>query len=179
MSALHPNGAAASGPDAVRHFEQAFGGAPVTVGRARRFVRQVLAEHCDGAVPAETCDDAAVCVSELAANAVRHTRSGGPDGSYRVVVETGPGGRVHVEVRDQGADGVPRVRPDGAGVECGRGLWMCARLGVLGYSPDPPRSPDPAGRRVWVDLPHPAPVPASGVSAGVAGGAHGPDGGRR
>lgn len=163
MTAPHPTDqhrtgpAGPAGPDAaVRHFERAFAGEPVSVAEARRFVRQAL----DGVAPASVCDDAAVCVSELATNAVRHTRSGEADGGYRVVLETGPGGRVHVEVCDQGADSVPQVLL--GGTESGRGLWMCACLGVVGYSPD--RSPD-AARRVWVDLPHPAAGLVGGLGA--------------
>lgn len=168
---------------AIGHFEQAFAGRPQTVALARRFVRQVLDEQVrGGVVAAGTCDDAQLCVSELAANAVRHTRSGGPDGSYRVIVETGPGGRVHVEVCDQGGtDAVPQVLLGGA--ESGRGLWTCAALGVFGASRD--RSArrrgvdqpgDRPGCRVWVDLPRPAgPDPSPPLVAA----AHGADGSER
>jgi len=181
----------------VRHFEQAFAGQAGTVGLARRFVRLVLDDQVrGGVVAAGTCDDAQLCVSELAGNAVRHTRSGGPDGSYRVIVETGPGGRVHAEVRDQGGAGtIPQVLGGGAEPdrESGRGLLTCAALGVFGASRDRPagrsgdraddRAGDPAGCRVWVDLPHPAdpdPSPSLSPSPLLAGAvAHGADGSER
>jgi anti-sigma regulatory factor (Ser/Thr protein kinase) len=181
-----PVSTAATATAAVRHYEQRFAGLPQTVGLARRFVRQVLDDQVrGGTIAAGTCDDAQLCVSELAGNAVRHTRSGGPEGSYRVIVETGPGGRVHVEVRDQGgADTLPQVLL--GGIESGRGLWTCAALGVFGASRDrygeqAGGQADRPGSRVWVDLPHPAspdplPAPPGPAAPGVA---HGADGSER
>ncbi|MFI6522620.1 ATP-binding protein [Spirillospora sp. NPDC050679] len=145
-------------------------GRPRTVADARRFAAQALAQV--PGLPAGTCDDAVTCVSELATNAVRHT-AGRP---YQVSVEADLAhdpGRVRVEVADGGhqddheyapgqASGcvsgrVPEVLLGGA--ESGRGLWICASLGVLTCS-----RTARGGWRVAVTLPHPngsgpAPVP--------------------
>ncbi|MFI0453717.1 ATP-binding protein [Actinomadura sp. 6N118] len=131
--------------DTPQHYEAAFPGDPRMVAQARRWTREALA---GAGVPDELVCDALTCVSELATNATRHTASGEPGGKYRVVVEVA-GGRVHVEVVDQGGAGTPEVLLGGG--ESGRGLWICARLGVVRYSPIPS-----GGHKVAVDLTHPA-----------------------
>lgn len=146
------------------HFEAAFAGDDLrTVAEARRWTRQALAEV---GLPDDTVCDALTCVSELATNAARHTASGRPGGKYRVVIEVA-GRQAHVEVVDQGGDQAPDVRLGGA--ESGRGLWICAQLGVLCHAAVPS-----GGRRVWVDLPHPAQA-----ASGLVNDAHAPDGGER
>ncbi|MFF5325326.1 ATP-binding protein [Janibacter hoylei] len=145
------------------HFESVFAGDDLrTVAEARRWTRQALA---GAGLPDGTVCDALTCVSELATNAARHTASGRPGGKYRVVIEVN-GRRAHVEVVDQGGDGAPDVRLGDA--ESGRGLWICATLGVLQHAAVPS-----GGRRVWVDLPHPQAV------SGLVNDAHAPDGGGR
>ncbi|CNF62844.1 Uncharacterised protein [Mycobacterium tuberculosis] len=146
------------------HFEAAFAGDDLrTVAEARRWTRQALAR---AGLPDGTVSDALTCVSELATNAARHTASGRPGGKYRVLIEVA-GRQAHVEVVDQGGDGVPDVRLGAA--ESGRGLWICATLGILQYAAAPS-----GGRRVWVDLPHPVPA-----ASGLVNDAHTPDGGGR
>ncbi|GAA2576763.1 ATP-binding protein [Actinomadura fulvescens] len=134
--------------DAPQHYEAAFLGEPGTVAQVRRWTRQALAS---AGVPDELVSDALTCVSELATNATRHTASGRPGGRYRVVVEVRPvaSGQVHVEVVDQGGSGIPQVLLGGG--ESGRGLWICAALGIVQYTAVPS-----GGLRVSVDLPHPA-----------------------
>ena len=66
------------------------------VSRARAFVAQFLGGH-------PVADDAVLLVSELAANACAHSASGQPGGMFMVRVEAGEGGRVYVEVEDQGS----------------------------------------------------------------------------
>jgi anti-sigma regulatory factor (Ser/Thr protein kinase) len=140
-----------------QHYETAFAGDdPRTVAQARRWTRQALAE---AGLPDGLVCDAEMCVSELATNATRHTASGQPGGKYCVVVEVLQG-RAHVEVVDQGSERRPDIQLGRS--ESGRGLWICARLGVLQYAAAPS-----GGRRVWVDLPHPV---AAGPSAHSADG---------
>ena len=78
--------------------------------------------------PGHPCgDDAALLVSELFGNSVRHSGSGVAGGMVTVAVTDGDG-LVRVEVTDRGGPGVPRLRPAGAGAEGGRGLELVAAL---------------------------------------------------
>jgi anti-sigma regulatory factor (Ser/Thr protein kinase) len=102
------NGAA---PSDVR-WAKTYKGLPDTVREARHDVRAIL-----GSCPTVIADDVQSVVSELAANAVRHSRSGGDGGTYTVrvshqVTEKVP--YVWVEVEDQGSpawDGILRPEP--------------------------------------------------------------------
>lgn len=79
------------------------------VGRARRFLAAIL-DDCPQA------QDAVLCLSELAANAVLHSRSCRPGGQFTVRVGRAPD-RLTVEVTDEGG---PWLAPGGG---CnGRGL---------------------------------------------------------
>jgi anti-sigma regulatory factor (Ser/Thr protein kinase) len=110
-------------------YETRFAGEPVSVGQARAFVRQVLGEVPD--VAATAVCNAEICVSELATNAIDHTRSGHPGGKYRLVVKV-DGPFVEIGVEDQGReDGArPQIRRGWSVEESehGRGLWMVAQL---------------------------------------------------
>jgi serine/threonine-protein kinase RsbW len=68
---------------------------PEQVGQARRFLALAL-EGCPVA------DDAVLCLSELAANSVLHSRSRTPGGTFTVCAEVRDGDYVRVEVRDEG-----------------------------------------------------------------------------
>jgi anti-sigma regulatory factor (Ser/Thr protein kinase) len=99
--------------------------------------------------------DAVLLADELAANAVQHSRSRGPGGTFTVTVEACPGHWVRVEVADDGGPGVPHLADDGASTSnstgnkaSGRGLQIVTALagewGVAG---------DATGRTVWFVLP--------------------------
>ena len=90
---------------------------------ARAFTAGVLG-------PGHPCgDDAALLVSELFGNSVRHSGSGAAGETVTVAVRAA-GGVVRVEVTDRGGRGVPQLRACGGEAEGGRGLglgwWRCA-----------------------------------------------------
>ncbi len=88
---------------------------------ARAFVSAVLG-------PGHSCgDDAALLVSELFGNSVRHSRSSDPGGTVTVAVRAGDG-VVRVEVTDRSGPGVPGLRPADGNAEGGRGLELVAGL---------------------------------------------------
>ena len=95
-------------------------GVPESVREARTVVRSYL-----GADPA--AEVAALAVSELATNAIAHTRSGLPGGTFAVSVHRGDGGVV-VSVRDAGARGAPVLTEPTPRAEHGRGLRVIAAL---------------------------------------------------
>jgi serine/threonine-protein kinase RsbW len=72
-------------------------------------------------------DDAALMVSELFGNSVRHSRSGAAGGTVTVAVRTGDG-VVRVEVTDRGGPVVPGLYSAGGDAEGGRGLQLVAGL---------------------------------------------------
>lgn len=114
----------------------AFLATPSQVSCARRFLAELL-----GSSP--LLDDAVLCLSELATNAVRHSASRQPGGRFLVRATAGPVS-VRVEVTDAGGrwDG----RPDHAG-RSGRGLAIVAALaagwGITG---------DDSARTVWFEI---------------------------
>ena len=88
---------------------------------ARAFVGGVLG-------PGHPCgDDAALLVSELFGNSVRHSRSGAAGGTVTVAVSAGDG-IVRVEVTDRSGPEAPELRSAGADAEGGRGLQLVAGL---------------------------------------------------
>jgi anti-sigma regulatory factor (Ser/Thr protein kinase) len=96
---------------------------------ARAFVTAVLG-------PGHPCgDDAALLVSEMFGNSVRHSGSGAPGGTVtvtvtvavRVAVRAG-NGVVRVEVSDRSGPGVPELDRAGRDAEDGRGLELVAVL---------------------------------------------------
>lgn len=114
-------------------------GHPREVGTARRWLAGLLGEH-----PA--AGDALVVLSELAGNAVVHSGSRLPGGTFSVLAEA-DAGSVRIEVKDRG--GAWRAAPGGAGEPAagdpaagdgqgGRGLAIVAALssdwGVTGDS---------------------------------------------
>ncbi|UXY21937.1 ATP-binding protein [Streptomyces cynarae] len=118
---------------------RAFPGVAEQVANARHFVAALL----DGHGPV---DDAVLVVSELAANAVRHSLSGKVGGWFLVVVGFGDD-HVRIEVVDEGGERVPHLCDVTSQEEGGRGLLMiasCAKdWGVKNW---------PNGRCVWADL---------------------------
>ena len=98
-----------------------FPGRPEQVAQARRFVARVL----------DTCpvvDDALLCASELASNAIRHTRSG-RSGKFQVLVWRGRASAC-VAVLDDGSDTIPAPTPGAPGglAESGHGLLTVQAL---------------------------------------------------
>ena len=100
----------------------------VTVaGRAER-VRVARAFTAGVLGPGHPCgDDAALLVSELFGNSVRHSGSGAAGETVTVTVRAA-GGVVRVEVTDRGGSGVPQLRPFDGEAEDGGGLGLVAEL---------------------------------------------------
>ena len=136
-------GSAASGTaaptPATRSLRRTFRGEPDQVPLARDFVfRYLNGRHC----PAEAVQDILVCATELAANAVLHSRSGLPGGHFSVEVVCA-GQSARVAVADSGGPWAERGH-GGIDAECGRGLHvvsaLSADLGITG---------DASGRMAW------------------------------
>jgi anti-sigma regulatory factor (Ser/Thr protein kinase) len=125
----------------VSSWSRYFPGRADQVAQARLFVASVLA----GRPEAEA---AALVVSELSTNAVRHTASGGPDGLFAVTVRR-EDDRATVTVQDMGAAGEPAIRTPDADVpeESGRGLLLVAAV-----SKDWGAARNRLGWQVWAEL---------------------------
>src|SRR5262249_12583109 len=75
----------------------------------------------------------AACVSELAANAISHTRSGQPGGTFTVSVHDG-GDTARIAVTDASSTAAPRARGPRPASRRGRGLAIVAALSAAwGY----------------------------------------------
>jgi DNA-binding response OmpR family regulator len=109
---------------------------PVAPSEARRVVRDVLLHWGYG----DLLDDAALVVSELVTNAVRHA------GSASIVVVNRTEGGIRVEVRDEGP-GAPDLAPSPTDAEHGRGLMIVAALATAWGVED-----DETSKTVWVEL---------------------------
>jgi anti-sigma regulatory factor (Ser/Thr protein kinase) len=122
------------------------------VPEARRFAGELLA-----GCPAR--EVLLVCVSELCANAIRHTASGN-GGAFIVEVACPHDGVARVAVTDEGGLSVPAVgRPD-VMAEGGRGLALVAACtSRWGYADAYP------GRTVWAEATWPVPVPTPGQAS--------------
>ena len=105
-----------AGPPATAACTRSFPGLPESVGAARSWVAGFLPGS-----PA--ADDAVLMTSELVTNAVVHSASGLPGGTFTVSVRAGDGS-VRVDVTDQGE--APRRPPAPAGL--GRGLFIVSQL---------------------------------------------------
>ena len=109
---------------------------PASAGVARELVTWQLRDwHID-----DLCDDAALIITELVANAIRHART-----DLELRMRHIQGG-VRLEVRD-GSSLMLQPRQAAASAENGRGLELVnalsARYGV---------ESDEAGKRVWVEM---------------------------
>ena len=118
-------------------------GEPPLVGRARSWVAELL--------PAcAPLDDLLIFTSELATNAVTHTRSGHPGGRFTVEVTWSPQA-ARVVVGDQGSHEVPAIAASAgdqaAFLQSGRGLLLIDTLsaawGIAG---------DATARWLWADV---------------------------
>lgn len=124
---------AAAAPPAIA---RVFPGGAGQVREARRFLAGLL-----GGCPA--ADDALVCVSELATNAMLHSRSGLPGGRFTVTA-TVRAGSVRVEVADEGGPWGQERAGDG---QSGRGLLIVGELASRWG-----REEAGAGRTVWFEI---------------------------
>lgn len=152
-AAGRPQGLGASagaGPDqaaAERRFRFELAAHPGSPAQARRLTRARLTGW---SVCEDTCDTAALVVSELVTNAIVHTASD------MVVCELHDGDDlVRIAVRDQGcAPGEPHPSPQRPEEEHGRGLILvealCHSWGAQEHGP---------GLLVWADLPRKADAP--------------------
>ena len=100
--------------------EQSFPGIPESASAARRFVAARVTERA-------LAHAAALVVDELACNAIRHSRSGLPGGTFTVCVEVAQTW-LRVGVADQGGAGTPMVRQVSADADDGRGLSIVDAL---------------------------------------------------
>ncbi|MEV0592375.1 ATP-binding protein [Nonomuraea cavernae] len=132
MIDLHPGGLV---------WRRTFPGAFDQIPDARHFTRFLLADS-----PRQ--DDAEQIVAELAANAVQHSSSGRPHGTF-IVELTRTTATITIAVYDCGWGGVPRFgTPCRTNAERGRGLAVVAALAdQVGYEGD-----DAIGHRVWAKI---------------------------
>lgn len=104
---------------------------------ARRATRALLADS-------PCVEDAELIVSELAGNAILHTRSALPGGGFRVLVET-KAGWARIEVHDEGP--LPAQRTADEDGENGRGWELVAALAARwGHDGEP------SGGCTWAEL---------------------------
>lgn len=119
---------------------RAFPATPDQVGAARRFLADLLNGH-----PAT--DNAVLCVSELAGNSVRHSRSARTGGTFTVRMRR-RGPAIRIEVTDEGGSFLSR--PDDP--EHGRGLHVVDELsdrhGAITIGPPD----DPCQRTAWFEI---------------------------
>nr|WP_256251823.1 ATP-binding protein [Streptomyces sp. yr375] len=141
---------AGAGPDqaaAERRFRFELAAHPGSPAQARRLTRARLTGW---SVCADTCDSAALVITELVTNAIVHTASD------VVVCELHDSGHlVRIAVRDEGcAPSEPHPSPQRPEAEHGRGLLLvealCHAWGAHEHGP---------GLLVWADLPRKADAP--------------------
>jgi hypothetical protein len=118
-------------------------GAPEQLADLRQYLWDTLGDDVDGV------DDVVLVASELAGNAVLHSRSGEPGGSYELQV-VALSDAWHVRIDDQGSRRNPDHKATRHTNETGRGLPVVAALarawGTFGSS---------AGRTVWAEVAYP------------------------
>jgi serine/threonine-protein kinase RsbW len=125
----------------VSSWSRYFPGRAEQVAQARLFVVSVLAGRPESEL-------AALVVSELATNAIRHTASGGPDGLFAVTVRC-EDGWVTISVQDMGSIGAPAISSpeEDTAAESGRGLMLVAAL-----AKDWGKTRNRLGWQVWAEL---------------------------
>jgi anti-sigma regulatory factor (Ser/Thr protein kinase) len=133
-----------AGPRLTRPLRRTFRGETSQVPLVRDFIRRYLTGW---ACPADAVQDTLLCATELAANAVRHSRSGLPGGCFGVQTDIRSGASVQVAVADAGGPWLSRETGDDD-AEGGRGLQVVAALsaemGIIGNE---------SGRTVWFRCP--------------------------
>jgi serine/threonine-protein kinase RsbW len=131
---------AAASPD-VRAPAATYPGRPEHVRQARADARRLLA-GCPAA------DEVILCLSELAANAVLHSNSRRPGGTFTVRIESRPGAYIRIEVEDNGVPWLAPAPDPGSGRGLGIIRVLAADWGVA-------TSPD--GHTVWARFSWPSP----------------------
>jgi hypothetical protein len=104
---------------AVRTYTQVFGGRADQVRAARCFLEKALT-GCPVAA------DAILCISELAANAVVHSASGRPGGTFTVLADVLENSYVRIAIHDDGGPWKQHSHHDGRP----HGLDIVAILGA-------------------------------------------------
>jgi serine/threonine-protein kinase RsbW len=111
-------------------------------------VRQVRADARGLLAGCPAADEVILCLSELATNAVLHSNSRRPGGTFTVRIGSRPGADVRIEVEDDGGPWLAPAPDPGSG----RGLdiigALAAEWGVAA---------SPAGRTVWARFDWPRP----------------------
>lgn len=134
-----------------RSGDRIFNGRPDQIREARGFLAALLSGH-----PAT--HDAVMCLSELASNAIIHSRSGRPGGRFTVHAEICES-RLRVEVSDDGGEWIQSPHLDELH---GRGLLIVDQVArTWGRAGD-----QEAGWTVWFEMECPAPArqpPAGGA----------------
>ncbi|MGW7068912.1 ATP-binding protein [Streptomyces sp. NPDC054855] len=122
---------------------------PASVSAARKYVSTILAEW---GLPAgtEAADTVRLIVSELATNAVQHTRGESP--TFRVDIELDRDEQLRIGVTDSHPR-YPKRLPAAVQQDNGRGLviirWLTMECGGrLSVTPTPE-----GGKTVWIELP--------------------------
>lgn len=115
---------------------------PATAGAARLARASVQVACSSWRIPS-VCEVAVLAVSELVGNAVRHTGGARDPLTVRLSMTSR---RLRVEVVDL-SPGRPTVKHPPVDAESGRGLWLVSELATR-WGVDP----DPAGKRVWVEV---------------------------
>lgn len=92
-------------------FSREYAGSADTIALVRKQLKCFLADF-------SRIDDVVLVCSELATNAIRHTKSGEPDGYFAVYAIHRPGHYTYLEVMDQGGPWAddPRCFPAGHGL---------------------------------------------------------------
>ncbi|GAB3213568.1 ATP-binding protein [Marinactinospora thermotolerans] len=110
-------------------FSTRFPGVPESVAAARRFLVATLWTASEAVVPSGIIEDAELIVSELATNAIQHTRSGDPGGTFELHVDVGERGvSVNIRTGPPRVRGPVRVRKAPADSTRGRGLLLVTAL---------------------------------------------------
>ena len=139
-ASTHAAAQAAAAP-AADTWEATYPGIPSQLARLRADLRRLLAD-------CPLADDVLILASELAANAVTHSDSRRPGGTFTVRLQHQHGSHVHAEVTDQGSswDGDLTAAADRP-----HGLYLLralsTRCGVHGGAP---------ARTVWFRIDYPA-----------------------
>lgn len=107
-------------PATAQRWRRAFPGELVQARAARRFTTMLL----DGC---PLLDEVLLAVDELVVNALRHTKSGQPGGTFAVEI-TRWDAAVAVAVTDEGAPSEPAVTDAADDAESGRGLRTVSLL---------------------------------------------------